>query len=116
MLMGRTDSQYAKMIAARTNALANYTLAAGDQTVVKQSGAEYTQTRAKKAGKPVVEWFDHGYEIDPTTPGMYATAKGHCVPGSAVPKTAAYPAACKPPTAFDLGAEILTFFDAHRKP
>ena len=104
------------MISARDNALANYTLAPADQVIVKQGGAAYTQTRAKKPGKPVIEWFDHAYEIDPTTPGIYGTAKGHCVPGSTVPKNAMYPAACKPPTAFDWGAEILTFFDAHPKP
>ncbi len=116
LLMGRTDSQYARIVTARNSALATYGLAAGDQAVVKQSGTAFTQTRASKAGKPVVEWFDHAYEIDPTTPGLYAAGKGHCVPGSAVPKTAAYPVACKPPSGFDWGAEVLAFFDAHRKP
>ena len=116
MLMGRTDALYPKMVSVRDNALANYTLAPSDRTVVKQSGTAYTQTRAKKLGKPVVEWFDHAYEIDAAVAPLYATAKGHCIPGSTVPANALYPVACKPPTALDWGAEILSFFDAHPKP
>ncbi len=96
-------------------ALSTYGLTAADQTVVMSGGATWTHVRAKKAGWPIIEWFDHTYETDPT--GTQAAAKGHCIPGSTLPANAPqYAMACKPPTGFDWGAETLRFFTTHPMP
>jgi len=118
MLIGRTDLAYPKMISLRANAISHYGLVAGDTTDVQAATATVIHQRSAHAGKPVVEWFDHGYEVDPTNADVLLHgAKGHCIPGSKVPLgSSQYNIACKAPTAVDWGAETLSFFEAHHMP
>lgn len=114
VMMGRTDSRYANIVAGRNAALADYGLSAASTTLVAMSTGYY-QRRTSTLGAPTVEWFDHAFETDPS--GTQAGAKGHCIPGSSVPPNAPqYAVACKPPVGFDWGAEVLTFIAAHPMP
>jgi poly(3-hydroxybutyrate) depolymerase len=115
ILMGEADSHYANIVGIRNAAMATYGLTTANETLVGSSLGFFTHVRASKTGSATVEWFDHTYQVDPT--GSLPTAKGHCIPGSTVPANAPlYAVACKPPTGFDWGAEVLTFFDAHHQP
>lgn len=118
MLMGRTDTQqYAKMTALRTSARARYGLVDQDTVDVVGAVPSLTHQRASHVGKATIEWFDHAYEVDPTNSDPYGKgAKGHCIPGSDVAKSAPlYNIACKKPNDVDWGAEVLAFFDMHPK-
>ena len=118
LLMGRTDSRYPNLVSARDNALAHYGLVTADVKDVQAAVPDATFQRSVHDGKPVVEWIDHAYEVDPANADPYSrTARGHRVPGSTVPVTVdRYNVACKGPTAVDWGATILDFFAAHPLP
>lgn len=118
MLMGRTDPQYNKMVSVRTNAKTKYGLVEADTLTVGTPTLMVTHQVARRAGNAVVEWIDHGYEVNSNNADPYGKgAKGHCIPGSKVgPSANRYNIACQAPNAVDWGAEVLTFFTAHPKP
>jgi poly(3-hydroxybutyrate) depolymerase len=111
-LMGRTDAAvgYASMTQIRDAAIASYgatgpTNLAGD--------AAYRDDRW--TGTAEIETFDHAYET--VTPGPWASAKGHCIPGSTMdPQAPQYAIPCKLPNAFVWGEQVLAFFSAHPMP
>jgi len=110
-LMGRTDASvgYASLTKIRDAALARYQL--GAPTVV-DSDANYTHNRW---GAGLVETFDHGYET--IADGPFASAKGHCIPGSrSDPHAPQYAIPCKLPNAFTWGEQVMAFFVAHPMP
>lgn len=118
MLMGRTDALYNRMVSVRTNARTKYGLVDADVADVGVQTTMVSHRRATRAGKGVIEWFEHGYEVNPANGDpLGKIAKGHCIPGSSVPLSAPlYNIACRAPNAIDWGAEVLAFFAAHPKP
>ncbi|MDB4993456.1 MAG: hypothetical protein JWM74_888 [Myxococcaceae bacterium] len=112
-LMGKTDQPvpYSSMTSIRDAAIANY--GATNPTIVA-SDPKYTHNRWTNAQGVVVETFDHSYET--VSPGPWASAKGHCVPGSTMdPQAPQYAVPCKLPNAFTWGDEVMKFFLAHPK-
>jgi polyhydroxybutyrate depolymerase len=111
-LMGRTDVSvgYASLTTIRDAAIASYA-AAGPTNVAMDTA--YRHDRWSGAG--IIETFDHAYET--VTPGPFATARGHCIPGSTTdPQAPQYAIPCKLPNAFVWGEEVMRFFRAHPMP
>ncbi|MBX3157571.1 MAG: alpha/beta fold hydrolase [Deltaproteobacteria bacterium] len=112
-LLGRTDASvgYATMTGIRDAAVASYGATgpsnlAGDAAFVH---ARWT------AGDTVIETLDHAYET--VDDGPFASARGHCVPGSTTdPYAAQYAIPCRRPNAFVWGEEVMDFFVAHPMP
>ena len=70
------------------------------------------RTRYSGEGNALLEFVEHGY-------GGVSALGGHCYPGSEDPGTASgqlFTFKCNPPNAFNWGAEVLAFFQAHPKP
>ena len=112
-LMGRTDAAvgYASMMQIRDAAVTAY--GATGPTVLAMD-ATYSHNRWTSATS-VIETFDHAYET--VTPGPWASAKGHCIPGSGMdPQAPQYAIPCKLPNAFTWGDEVMAFFLAHPLP
>ncbi|MEO6420048.1 MAG: hypothetical protein ABIP39_11600 [Polyangiaceae bacterium] len=112
-LMGRTDGAvpYSSMVTIRDAAITSYG-GAGPQVVM--SNADYTHNRWTNSAGVVIETFDHAYET--VNDGPWASAKGHCVPGSTMdPYAPQYAVPCKLPNAFGWGEEVMKFFMAHPK-
>ncbi len=64
------------------------------------------------ASGALIETLDHAYETVPD--GPFASARGHCIPGSATdPYAPQYAIPCKLPNAFHWGEQAMTFFRAH---
>jgi len=111
-LMGRTDASvgYASMTQIRDAAIVNY---AATGPVTQMMDASYKHDVWMGAG--LIETFDHAYET--VTPGPFASAKGHCIPGSTTdPQAPQYAIPCKLPNAFVWGEEVMRFFRAHPLP
>jgi poly(3-hydroxybutyrate) depolymerase len=111
-LMGRTDAAvgYASMVQIRDAAIASY--GATGPTVVAMDPS-YSHNRWTSSTS-VIETFDHAYET--VSPGPWASAKGHCIPGSTMdPMAPQYAIPCKLPNAFVWGDEVMAFFLAHPK-
>jgi polyhydroxybutyrate depolymerase len=112
-LMGRTDASvgYGSLTQIRDGAIAAYgatgpTLVTGD--------ADYRHDRWTGNGT-VIETFDHAYET--VGDGPFASARGHCIPGSTTdPYAAQYAIPCVLPNAFVWGEQVLAFFQAHPMP
>ena len=108
-LMGRTDAAvgYPSMQAIRDAAIAAYgatgpTILAEDATYMHEQWGP-------------IETFDHAYET--VSPGPWASAKGHCIPGSTMdPQAPQYAIPCKLPNSFVWGEQVMTFFLAHPMP
>lgn len=110
VLQGRTDALYAGIVSIKNAAMADYGITQAQVDTVSND-TKVLRQRTNKAGAPVVEWFDHGYEVAPGTTALFATAKGHCIPGSPVaPNAPQYAIACSTPS-LDWGAEVLAFFE-----
>ena len=110
-LMGRTDASvgYASLTQIRDAAIAFYG-ATGPITLA--SDASYRHDRW--TGEAVIETFDHAYET--VANGPFASARGHCIPGSTTdPYAQQYAIPCVLPNAFVWGEEVLAFFQAHPK-
>jgi len=113
-LMGRTDTSvgYSSLTSIRDAAIANYsatgpTMLAGD--------ANYTHGRWSGPNGAVIETLDHAYET--VDPGPFASANGHCIPGSTSdPQASQYAIPCKLPNAFVWGDKAMEFFLAHPMP
>lgn len=108
MLMGRTDASvpYSTMVAIRDAAITEY---GATGPVVVESDATYKHNRWSAPSGLVVDSFDHTYET--VSDGPWATAKGHCVPGSTTdPYAQQYAVPCKPPNSFVWGEEVMKFF------
>lgn len=111
-LMGRTDVSvgYPQLQAMRDNALAAYHL--NTTTPVTVAGdASFTHQRWQ-GGPLLIETFDHAYET--VSDGPWASARGHCIPGSTMdPYAPQYAIPCKGPNAFVWGEEVMKFFLEH---
>ena len=60
----------------------------------------------------MIETFDHTYET--VNDGPFASARGHCIPGSTTdPYATQYAVPCRLPNAFVWGDEVIRFFMAH---
>jgi dienelactone hydrolase len=117
-LMGRTDVPipYSSMVSIRNAAMADYGITQAQIDTVTNT-PQVLRQRTNKPGAGVIEWFDHTYEISTAANPLFASAKGHCIPGSPVPANAPqYALACVGPNAFDWGAEVLAFFERTAKP
>jgi pimeloyl-ACP methyl ester carboxylesterase len=111
-LMGRTDSSvgYPTMTQIRDAAIANYA-ATGPTNVTMD--AMYRHDRWSGSG--IIETFDHAYET--VMDGPFASANGHCIPGSTTdPYAPQYAIPCQLPNAFVWGEEVMRFFRAHPMP
>jgi poly(3-hydroxybutyrate) depolymerase len=112
-LMGKTDVPvpYSSMVSIRDAAIASYD---ATNPVIVASDTKYTHNRWTNPQGVVIETFDHSYET--VSPGPWASAKGHCVPGSTMdPQAPQYAVPCKLPNAFTWGDEVMKFFLAHPK-
>lgn len=77
------------------------------------SDAAYTWSRYTNAEGTVFELIEHEYS------SSSLILKGHCFPGSTDSKAVSgqlYSFACKPPTSFVWGEEVIKFFKAHPMP
>jgi poly(3-hydroxybutyrate) depolymerase len=75
----------------------------------KVSGDEnYTHNRYTGPNGELYEVFEHRYEMP--------RGGGHCVPGSTAYNAPLYAYGCQPPNAFNLGEEVIRFFQAHPMP
>lgn len=111
-LMGRTDVSvgYGNLVGIRDGAIANYG-ATGPAMIA--GNADYTH--ARWTGQGIIETFDHAYET--VSDGPFASARGHCIPGSTTdPYAAQYAIPCELPNAFVWGDEVMKFFMANPKP
>jgi polyhydroxybutyrate depolymerase len=114
LLMGRTDVSvgYSNLTGIRDAAIASYG-ASGPQNLAQH--ASYRHDRWTGAGGAVIETFDHGYET--VSPGPWASARGHCIPGSTMdPQAPQYAIPCRLPNAFTWGSEVMKFFLAQPLP
>jgi poly(3-hydroxybutyrate) depolymerase len=112
-LMGQTDTSvgYSTLVGIRNGAINNY--GATGPTVIA-SDADYTHDRWASSDS-VIETFDHAYET--VSDGPFASANGHCIPGSTTdPYAPQYAIPCELPNAFVWGAEVMKFFLAHPMP
>ncbi|MDB4963675.1 MAG: hypothetical protein JWP01_3674 [Myxococcales bacterium] len=110
-LMGRTDSSvgYGSLVQIRDGAIASY--AATGPTVLAQD-ASYSHSRWTGANGALIETFDHAYET--VSDGPFASANGHCIPGSTTdPYAVQYAIPCQLPNAFVWGDAVMQFFLAH---
>lgn len=112
-LMGRTDASvgYASLTQIRDAVIANYQLNA--PTVLSGStAATHSQWLSFNGDGAVLETWDHAYETVPD--GPFASAKGHCIPGSTSdPYAPQYAIPCKLPNTFKWGDEVMSFFQTH---
>lgn len=111
-LMGRTDTSvgYNNLTGIRDAAIANYT--ATGPTMLAGDTSYY---HARWSGQGIVETFDHAYET--VNDGPFASANGHCIPGSTTdPYATQYAIPCQLPNAFVWGQEVMKFFMAHPMP
>ncbi len=112
-------------LAAQKDALVPYACSTAERDAVvaawalssKQTIAgdgHYTHDRYTAGDGTTLDFFTEDYTTDPQ--GALAANAGHCVPG-ATPATSTVwdQLACKPPTAFVWGQEVLDFFTAHPK-
>lgn len=108
-LMGRHDPKAfpEKMDAILHGAITDY--GATTPPTLLDSDANYRHRRWTGRGGATIETFDHAY----TTAGEL---EGHCIVGSKVESTDTQLRACKRPTAFVWGQQIMQFFIAHPKP
>lgn len=114
LLMGQTDASvgYASMTAIRDAAVKAYGVT-GPKTLAQD--ANYRHDQWTGADGAIFETLDHAYET--VSPGPWASAKGHCIPGSTTdPQAPQYAIPCKLPNAFVWGEEIMKFFLAHPMP
>ena len=114
LLMGRTDAAvgYQRIVAIRDAAIANYHATHSERLA---GDATFTHSRWTSAEGAVIEAFDHAYQT--VADGPWGFARGHCFPGSTSdPYARQYALACKPPTAFNWGEEVMRFFRAHPMP
>ena len=114
LLIGRTDTSvgYASMTNILAAAVAEYE--AGGAVAVS-SDADYRHDRYTNADGVVIEAFDHAYETVPD--GPWASANGHCIPGSTTdPYAPQYAIPCELPNAFQWGEAVMQFFLAHPTP
>ncbi len=114
LLMGRTDQsvEYQTMVTIRDAAVKQYGVTG--PTVLAQD-VNYTHNRWTKGGGSIFETLDHAYQT--VSPGPFASAQGHCIPGSTTdPQAPQYAIPCKLPNAFIWGEEIMKFFVAHPLP
>ncbi len=112
-LIGRTDTPvpYGCTSRIRDQAITAWGLSTKTQV---DGNAQYAHQRWTNAKGTVLETFEHSYETDPT--GPWASAKGHCFPGSTMdPMAPQYAVPCKLPNAFTWGVEVMKFFEAHPK-
>jgi poly(3-hydroxybutyrate) depolymerase len=108
-LMGRTDVSvgYDTLTQIRDAAIASYG-AAGPQMIA----SDVSYTHARWTGTSIIETFDHAYET--LSDGPFASARGHCIPGSTEnPYATQYAVPCRLPTAFVWGEAVMSFFLAH---
>jgi polyhydroxybutyrate depolymerase len=108
-LMGRTDASvgYATLTQIRDGAISSYG-ATGPQTITTDAG----YTHARWTGTSIIETFDHAYET--VSDGPFASARGHCIPGSTSdPYATQYAVPCRLPNAFVWGEAVMSFFLAH---
>jgi poly(3-hydroxybutyrate) depolymerase len=111
-LMGRTDASvgYASLTQIRDAAIANYGLT-GPAMYPNDANAS-RNVWSSASGPTVIETWDHAYET--VNDGPFASAKGHCIPGSITdPYAAQYAIPCKLPTSFVWGDEVMSFFQQH---
>lgn len=109
-LMGRTDAAvgYPSMVQIRDAALAQY---GSPSSQVLASDNDYTWNR----WGAIVETYDHAYET--VADGPWASAKGHCIPGSQMdPYAPQYAIPCKLPNAQTWGEMVMNFFLEHPMP
>jgi len=107
-LMGRTDASvgFTSMRQIRDAAVAAYG-ASGPTTL--DSDATYTHDRYD-----IIETFEHSYET--VGDGPFASARGHCIPGSTTdPYAPQYAIPCVLPSSFVWGEQVMAFFEAHPK-
>ncbi len=107
-LLGRTDAAvgYTSMTNIRDEALAAY---GATNMVTLTQDANYAHQQWSGG---LFETFDHGYATVPD--GPWASAMGHCIPGSTMdPYAPQYAIPCKLPNAFVWGDEVMKFFLAH---
>jgi polyhydroxybutyrate depolymerase len=110
-LMGQQDASvgYPSLVQIRDAAIAQY---AATGPVNLTMDATYRHDRWTSPGGAVLETFDHAYET--VNDGPFASARGHCIPGSTTdPYAPQYAIPCKGPTSFVWGEEAMTFFLAH---
>jgi dienelactone hydrolase len=110
-LMGRSDAAvgYPSMMTIRDAAIAAYGITG---PVAVSQDADYVHDRW---GDGVLETFDHAYATVPD--GPWASAQGHCIPGSTMdPYAPQYAIPCKLPNAFKWGDEVMQFFVDHPMP
>ncbi len=63
----------------------------------------------------VIETFEHSYHT--VADGPWASAQGHCIPGSTMdPYAPQYAIPCQLPNSFVWGQQVMTFFLAHPLP
>ncbi len=110
-LVGRTDASvgYSTMTSMRDAIVDEY---GASGPVLVDSGNDYLHQRWTSDGGVALEVFDHEYET--VDDGPWASAQGHCIPGStADPYGAQYAIPCVLPNAFVWGEEVMDFFVAH---
>jgi prepilin-type processing-associated H-X9-DG protein len=111
LLMGRTDQAvgYQSMVTIRDAAVKAYGVTG--PTILSQD-VNYTHNRWTAPDGAIFETLDHAYQT--VSPGPWASAQGHCIPGSTTdPQAPQYAIPCKLPNAFVWGEEIMKFFLAH---
>jgi hypothetical protein len=103
---------YGSLTQIRDAAIASYG-ATGPANLVMDAG--YRHDKWTSPDGAVIETFDHAYET--VSDGPFASANGHCIPGSTTdPYAAQYAIPCQLPNSFVWGDEVMTFFRAHRMP
>jgi polyhydroxybutyrate depolymerase len=113
-LMGRTDVSvgYGAMTTIRDGAIASYA-ATGPIHVTTETS--YVHDRWTGPNGELIETFDHAYET--VSDGPWASARGHCIPGSTMdPYAPQYAIPCKQPNGFVWGEQVMAFFLAHPMP
>jgi poly(3-hydroxybutyrate) depolymerase len=112
-LVGRTDTPVPLGCTSRIRDQAIAAWGLAEQPNV-DGNAQYTHRRWTNAKGTVLETFEHSYETVPG--GPWASAKGHCFPGSTMdPMAPQYAVPCKLPNAFTWGEQVIAFFEAHPK-
>jgi hypothetical protein len=110
-LMGRTDAAvgYPSMMTIRDAAVAAY---AATGPAVVDGDTTYTHNRWTAPGGAVIETWEHSYAT--VSDGPWASAMGHCIPGSTTdPYAPQYAIPCVLPDSFVWGEQIMNFFLAH---
>ena len=114
-LMGRTDAAvgYASMQQIRDAAIAQYELT-GPVVLDQDSNYTHNQWGPLTSWGPIVT-FDHAYQT--VADGPWASAQGHCIPGSTMdPYAPQYAIPCQLPDAFVWGQQVMTFFQQNPMP